>query len=395
MIKRKIPFQKNDKPGFFIYGYFGAENAGDEMILSAFLRALESRTHGAARVAVASADSGGRFEQCHRASAGELELAFVRRSRNPLGWSNLKNFWNCDCLVYPGGGIFQDYGTLSFWCYYSMVLAAKFLGRGVFILFQGFTGLRSPLHRKALEYLVRNIADHVSVRDESSKAFLPPAKYPSGTKTADASFILYDYLRCASREARDNGEGGFYTVGISFREWKGFGPREAAEVVKTVLEDPGARVRLYAMQSPADEDFNAAVASELSSEDCMRLEVYGLICDFHEFAVSIAANSYNVGMRFHFCAASAMCAVACIGLSYDDKVLELFRQMNLKELCIVLSPSGLTREGGLCAKLRARASLARRRRMEIGARLDAFSSSGSSIAMDLFDEFIRHAGIGL
>lgn len=357
------------------------------MILAAFLRALGVRLGERAAVAVATLP-GNEFLPGHAALAGKSGLRFVPRSRNPIGFANLENIMNSEYFIFPGGGLFQDYGFLSFWCYYSMVLAARCAGLKTVLLYQGFTGVRRPWAKAALGFLVRSVADHVSVRDERSLAFLGAPDGSGPKKFADASFILLDLFAAVSAEGPAPPSGGrSYTVGCSFRQWRGFGVREAVSLVRAVLSDPLASVSLYAMQAPADERFNASILSVLTPGEAERVRDAGRVNGIPAFAASLSNNLYNVGMRFHFCAASAMCSVPCVGVSYDPKVSELFRQMNLPELCVrAVFPDG-------AQGFAAAAAAAVRRRDEIARRLAAFSSSSSRTAWELFDEFLDRAGI--
>jgi len=378
---------------YFVYGYFGNNNIGDELILAGFLKALFKKAPDTEKVIVSSKLSGNQFLRYHKDGFAEGRVEFIDRSRNPLSISNLSAVLKSECFIVPGGGIFQDYGVLSFLCYFSQAAAAKILFRKVFLLNQGFTGIKRRFFSSVMRWGVRNLFDYVSVRDEFSfERYLikDDFKFPVSASTySDLVFILSAELKDAVSRAAVKNDAVRETAGFAFRPWKGFSAKDMAACVEKVVDETGMKAVLYPMQYPEDSALNAEILECVSGRNKNSVSAADFSSDPVSFFKSVSLNRLNIGMRFHFSVLSAIAGAPCIGISYDDKVSGFYREAGLPELCAVLDgvKTGEDIATEVCAKLK----LAEANYSAISDTLLRYSNMKAEISEKLFDEFISTA----
>lgn len=317
----------------FLFGYFGAGNIGDELILTAFLTMLDSR---GVHFDVIVACGGCAGTPDYALKYPNLNIRFIERSKNPLCINNVKAFGSSYAFIMPGGGIFQDYGTLSFLCYYSFLVCARAAGVKNYLLYQGFTGLKKPLFKKMMSFASSRLTDYMSVRDEESAKFLPSGSFQNGSGNgiyADPAFALNTAVRIAVKEKSPAASGERF-IGISLRAWKDSRADDIAGALMKISESTGLKIKLYSMQKKADCDLNSAVLSSPKCPAGDKIRMVEYTADVFELAGSLAENELNIGMRFHFTAVSMMAGVPCVGIAYDEKVSRLYESAGLSELCV-------------------------------------------------------------
>ncbi len=379
---------------YFVYGYFGNNNIGDELILAGFLKALFSKAPDAGKVIVSSKLSGNEFLRYYENSFPDREIEFTDRSRNPLSISNLAGILKTECFVVPGGGIFQDYGILSFLCYFSQAAFAKFLGKKVFLLYQGFTGIKRGFFKNVMRWGIKNLFDYVSVRDKFSfERYLKKAGSGlpvSASLYSDLVFILSAELK-NSMPPDDEAYCDSGTIGFAFRSWKGFSGKDMASCVEKVIDSTGLKAVLYPMQYPDDLELNNEIMKSVSERNKNNVAAAEFCPDPVSFFKSVGRNRFNIGMRFHFSVLSAIAKVPCIGISYDDKVLEFYREANLPEFCVTLD--GVKAAADIASEVAAKIKLAGVNYFAISKNLLQYSDMKEEVSGKLFDEFIREMAV--
>lgn len=376
-----------EKKCIFVYGYFGAGNIGDELILTAFLTMLDSR--GVKLGLIAAVERPESYDRAaYEKEYKNLDIVFVKRYKNPLNFNNISAFRRAVAFVIPGGGIFQDYSALSFLCYYSFLACAKLFGVKNYLLFQGLTGIKRKFFAKMMTFASKNLIDYISVRDQASAEFLEnlgaaPAD-PFGDYS-DPVFALNSYIgekaRSISAAASKTG-----VIGVSLRPWKDAGARDIAKVLSAVAEKTGLDIKLYSMQEKIDCDFNSRVIGSLGEKMLGRITKAEYISDAGSLVRSLSLNSLNIGMRFHFSVLSMIAGVACVGLSYDEKVGELYKRANLQQLCI----SGHEFDAfasGEPGPLIKRAEYALKNAGVLKDAIGRFAAERESVARIMFDDF--------
>ncbi|MFH1282477.1 MAG: polysaccharide pyruvyl transferase CsaB [bacterium] len=138
-----------------IVGYYGFNNAGDEMILASLLEQLRKDSSVIPIVLSNEAD--------------DTEKSFNVKAFNR--WNIFRCLWEIirsDVLIVGGGGLLQDYtSSLSLYFYLFFIIAGKMLRRKVFIWSVGI----GPVIKKFNRYLLKKIlkiAGCITVRDSFS-----------------------------------------------------------------------------------------------------------------------------------------------------------------------------------------------------------------------------------
>jgi polysaccharide pyruvyl transferase CsaB len=174
---------------FFLSGYYGYGNAGDEAVLAAILEALQAQKPGA-QFTIASGDPA-----ATKARFGtEYSLDAVPRQGPRQLAAAIKR---CDVFISGGGSLLQDVTSLRNIVYYtSLMRFARLSRKPVAVYAQGIGPLLRPLSQKLARAAVQS-ARVITVRDEDSKTLLQricalcqcrlPPTAPSATPCAKAA----------------------------------------------------------------------------------------------------------------------------------------------------------------------------------------------------------------
>ncbi|ACA60585.1 polysaccharide pyruvyl transferase CsaB [Candidatus Desulforudis audaxviator] len=293
-----------------VSGYYGFQNAGDEAILYALIRGLESCRPGI-DITVLSADPE------HTAGAYGVRAVSRTDPRTVLGALRA-----CDLFISGGGGLIQDVTSLASLQYYlGLIALARLLGRPVFIYAQGI----GPLETRTGRFLTRAVLNRVqavTVRDVQSRDLLWAlgVRRPPVEVTADPVLGLEPESgwRARGREllaaagVRDGRVAGF-----SVRPWSGAGDYAGALArVADELNAAGYRTVFLPFHHPGDLAACRVVAA--------RMEAPAVIVEERlDFAALLGLCTHldlAVGMRLHFLVFAALAGVVPVGLPYDPKV---------------------------------------------------------------------------
>jgi len=140
-----------------VAGYYGFDNAGDELILTSLVNELK-RLNSKIEIYVLSNDpfkTGKRYgvKALNRWNILSIILAILRT----------------DLFVFGGGGLLQDLTSgWSIYYYLGLISLGKLFFKRVVLISQGVGPVRSKFGRKATGIVLR-LADLITVRDEASK----------------------------------------------------------------------------------------------------------------------------------------------------------------------------------------------------------------------------------
>lgn len=301
-----------------VSGYYGFGNAGDEIILSVLLDALEGH-----EVVVLSADP--------LATAREHAVEAVSRS-NPvaIGMALARS----GLLVSGGGGLIQDAtGRRSVLYYLGIVRLARFLGVPFVIYAQGLGPLHAPASRRAVS-LLRG-ARMITVRDLESRELLEECGVQGAEVTADAAFALRAPRREQWHPALEAAgvERGRPVVALALRRWDHPDFTAYQSRLATHLRDVlGARVVLVPMQLPDD----AEVCTRVRSVAPDVTEVLSVPSSVASFTSLFGCFNLVVGMRLHALILAAIAGVPFLGLGYDPKIDAFMKTVGCADSCFPL-----------------------------------------------------------
>lgn len=308
-----------------VSGYYGCGNAGDEAVLAgireAFLRQAGSRV----RLVVFSQDPAATLQMHGLPAVERMSLSALR--------STLKQ---SDLLISGGGSLLQDTTSMRSLLYYLWVVRLAYAQRvPVMFYAQGLGPFRRPLSR-ALVRLVANRADYITVRDAPSLRLLNTlgVHHPPIEQTADPAFALspsaseaVDALCRAENIPCDEP-----LIGVALRPWGGSGESPLSAYAQLLLDlqrRTGRRIVLLPMQVPGDVVFAETVA-ELTGDP----GAFPVVRSVYPPAVLlglVARMQAVVAMRLHTLIFAARAAVPPFALSYDPKVENLMRGLDLAD----------------------------------------------------------------
>ncbi|WP_126428024.1 polysaccharide pyruvyl transferase CsaB [Brevibacillus marinus] len=299
-------------PRILISGYYGFNNAGDDVVLYGIITGL-------------------RQEQPH------ISLSVL--SNQPERTTSLfgipaHNRWSlptivrevsrCDLLVMGGGTLMQDVTSPRSVLYYlGIVSIAKLLGKPVVFYAQGF----GPILRRTSRFLIKQVVnrvDVITVRDfESGEDF----KACGVTKapvyvTADPALTIHptDIDEERGKQLLENlfGDLSKPVVAFSVRDWK-----QEERFKQTIAQaadfyiEQGWNVLFVPMHYPSDLTPSRQIIALMRQQGAKLLEQP---VTFHEIMSVLKQCSYVVGMRLHSLILACVLNIPFTGISYDPKI---------------------------------------------------------------------------
>lgn len=309
-----------------IAGYYGANNTGDEAILTGMIHALQHQ--GITEITVLSRNPE-QTKQMHR-----VESLYIGRRFDGLG-PIYKQLKNTDLFILGGGGLLQDdtRRVVPYWL--SRVFLALIARKPVMYYAQGIGPLRTMLAVRLVQ-MISNRVKLITVRDEPSQLLLERigVKKPSIEVTADPALgiqVTSDGQELLTKEGipLDNNK---IKVGISLRPWK---DKQAylpvlIRSLQRLKKDHNLQFVFFPFQYGEDEEISRevmqAVIEENQVEDCY------LIQGKHspeEMAAMLKEMDGVIAMRLHAIILSAISCVPSYGLVYDPKVIRFMERAQL------------------------------------------------------------------
>lgn len=338
--RRRLPVAAPAAPAIVVAGYYGAANAGDELILQAIAARL-SRTAEDLTVVVAAQ----RPAEVVRAHG----LAAFARSDLPLAEAVVRS---SSALVLGGGGLLQDIAftragglagmfsepALSIPGWAPLVVLAEILGRPVHMFGLGVGPLGDADARRLVAWLVDR-ADSISVRDPHSRGLLeslPGVTAP--VELAPDPVYALELGEAGPPRALERLAGGKPLLAVNLRPWQPAEPadlhRRVAAAITPVARRHGLAVVGVPMQAGLDEDALEATLGELP-QDIERLTL-PWTADAEMLAAVLRASAATLAMRLHACLLSHRVGTPAVGLAYDAKVTSHFDEVERPASCLPL-----------------------------------------------------------
>lgn len=307
---------------YFLNGYYGYDNAGDEAVLCSLMEAIVAHDKDA-RFVVTSGDPTGTRHRYSR----EFSLECVPRQ-------NLKNLISalkpCDVFVSGGGSLVQDVTSLRNVFYYTgLMRLARIMGKPVVIYAQGV----GPLNRKIAQRVARGVfqnAQVLTVRDQASAELLQKIGV---TKTVEVTADPVWALRAAKLPAIVKTPP---IWNVALRSWPGtehnieYSKRTFGAIAEAANLS-GAHLRFVPMQ-PREDAPLAAQMRDMARDDEM------VILDrAHPRDVMAECNRgarVMIAMRLHALIFAASQGVPCVAINYDPKVEALAKLIDAPLLSI-------------------------------------------------------------
>lgn len=348
------PSPRRPRPSVLVAGYYGAANAGDELILEAIAGRLAT-VDGGARVVVAAQ---------HPAEVTRRHgLPAFQRTDLDETEARIRD---AAALVLGGGGLWHDHGfddagglagafrnaERSMGSWMPPIVMARALGREVHVFGLGVGPLEDPDARRLAGWLAAR-ATSVTVRDAASRALLEALGAPAEAGADPAYAVDLPVVPLAPGLARMAAERSLLAVNL--RPWgdpaaRGL-PGRVADGVTAVARRRGSIVLGLPFQAgPArDERPLGELLTTLGDE------VPGVLLPWTGDAGTLAgvlrASAAVVTMRLHPALLAHRVGTPCVGLAYDPKVAAHFAEVGRPEACLPLDASAARIEEALDAAL--------------------------------------------
>jgi len=292
-------------PQIFLFGYFGADNFGDEWALASFLKGCQQIGLSRNQFVVLSRNPK-RTNEEHGVDA------------IPRNWRQiLSTLRKSHLIIGCGGSLLQDvtsFRSLAFYCL--LVLVAKAMGKNVALLGQGLGPLKRPLSRKLAKRTL-NACDLVTFREEVSFEFAKQlgVSLDSCFVTADLTFV-WDELPQRERKAK---------IGVNIRPIKErWNEAPFVEALRKSLRE-SEHVLLLPLQPQSDELALKTLGTALPVK-WWRYE------NWRDGLEGIGSVSLLIAMRLHALIAACLLGVPFVGLNYDPKIANIFGKIAGKEI---------------------------------------------------------------
>lgn len=357
-----------------VSGYYGAGNAGDEMILQSLIEAIEAGD-SAAQVSVA-AESPETAERLHgRQSFNRKSLA-----------ESLQAARTASTVVLGGGGLWQDYAFDATGGLASLFeapkrsvsgtavlpLMARIFGAGFHVAGLGVGPLENQDARRLARFLCDQ-ADSILVRDGDSRALLMASGVPGDRIQAapDPVYALSLSPPPPPVEIEAFREAGYVVLGVNLRTWNRPEAQGLVEAIAGALrtiarEQPLAIVAIPMQYAKAGDQEVLRVLGSTLGEDipCFLPRIQPADS---ALAGTIAALDGMLCMRLHAALLAHRLRRPVVGLSYDPKVRRHFEELGRGDRCLELPVA----EAALVDALRSLMLEKGRLPDEVGARVAA------------------------
>ena len=306
-----------------LVGYYGAGNLGDEILLAASLKFL-SECSSVSSVSVLSENPEKTLEQF----SGRFFKREFKALNKFLVSDLLSGISECDSVIFGGGSIFQSVTSFKSLFYYSCVLLwAKLLRKKIILLSQGIGPFRDIFSECLAKTCFRS-ANFVGLREgEGNLHFTKKWNIKNFTCTYDLAWSL----NYENKNEKQN------SLIISLRTLAELSTEKIQMLVNFVSQNFNDwEIKLLAFQNtdiPAIKKF-IKLMPESMLKKTETVELYSLD-DFERVGKSVFEKSkLALCTRFHCAILSVLYNVFPIGISYDPKVKDLFKELGLESFDI-------------------------------------------------------------
>ncbi|MEM2136751.1 MAG: polysaccharide pyruvyl transferase family protein [Candidatus Methanomethylicia archaeon] len=325
-----------------VFGYYGAGNLGDDIILYAVINRL-SRFMDKSRIVVISSE----FKADLSFINSRYGVEAISLFRNP--WHLFKALLSCKFLVMGGGGIVQPGLTILSDFLYALLF--RIFGCRVLLLSVGIEFPHSfSIFDKFILRLLMGISDMVTVRDLVSKAFLKSLDISKPVLLVrDLSFLLYDDIHRISKDHLFLKVPDPYVI-VVLKDLQSY--RKVVDLNLKSLEDSivdlcnylvdvmGLNVIFLVVHHGFRSDVyeTVRVMKRINCKNGGRVSI--LIyrdLSFMELLSLISNASCVISMRFHPILLAFMVGTPIIGLSYSNKIKTFMEENYLKHYYIDLT----------------------------------------------------------
>jgi colanic acid/amylovoran biosynthesis protein len=309
-------------------------NGGDEALLRALSTALTNRWPDSEVTVLCKDEELCRKQLSDLHLASDLEFANTGESRR----RTLACYRAADVVLSAPGGFLHDHYSIEERLQ-GFELALR-LSKPLILIGQSIGPFWKPKSLKRVRQVL-NRASRICVRDEISSRHLAqcgvdPAKIRI---TADAAFLWH---RIAPEMFKPKGESNARLIGLSFRVWPLGDQRmlqqtiaKAEQLCRHLLCNSDRKILFLSTCQGIpgyvdDSQIAVEIRSRLPNDMQARCDIDRLRYRPLELMRALGQCDAFIGMRLHACILAMLAGVPAMGLGYEDKTQEIFRQMGLE-----------------------------------------------------------------
>jgi polysaccharide pyruvyl transferase WcaK-like protein len=336
---RENMVNSSDKIGptsYFIFGYFGWKNVGDDAMLYSILEEL-FRLDPNASISVLS--------PCPVTipSTQQNHVTFVK----PKILAVLKGIWNASTFVLGGGTHFSDYGKAvnAFKVnilLLSLIMYAKILRKRVLIISNGF----GPLETVSGNVLVKGackLSDRICVRDQISYKYLVDWRLQHKGRLAFDISVLLDKYDCTENitDPKENILGLSVTpvheIYHNNKDKDDILIKKLSGPINNWLDkNPNAEVWLFTFHGKSrDDDIWITESLRQSIKPTSRVRIIPYSQDPREVLSNVGKCSAFIGMKYHSCVFAYINQLPLLIIDYHPKCRAFGKEIGLSDTAII------------------------------------------------------------
>lgn len=341
-----VDVRKNEKldikkKKYLVLGYYGAGNAGDDMMLYCILDWMAKQSISSIVISESPQDTEKRFKVNAVKNVPLLgQWGWPKVLFNGRLINLIKTISSCEGLVVGGGDLIRDDGGLKMFFYtIEKILLAILFGKKIFLINVGIGIPEKLLSKVVLNYVLKR-ARLIVVRDIRSYEFCLNNKFKNIYKSPDIVFMLPSLLGTFEKKEISPTIEKYFIVTLrgSAGGYKMIDFNEDLCVKFASVIDELTRVRnLRCLFVPFQ-------CSKLANDNSLHNQVYkhlnnnksAIILEWSENLeqlVSIYSKAeFVIGMRLHALILGLALGKKCIAIPYDIKCLELCKMHQIRGL---------------------------------------------------------------
>ncbi|MGA2090977.1 MAG: polysaccharide pyruvyl transferase CsaB [Endomicrobiales bacterium] len=292
-----------------ISGYYGFNNAGDELILESIISEVKMRNAGST-ITVLSSDPQ-KTRQMHDV-----------KSIDRWNWLTIfQAILKADILISGGGGLFQDRtGSGSLYYYLAIIGGAKLLGKKVFVYAAGVNNLKR-FNRFVTAWILSRV-DKITVRETSSRELLQSWGCTTPIEVTADPVLLNDVQAVELKDEQPR-------IALVLRPpLNGPWPVEIfAKLADSLSQRLDAQIIFVPFYPDKDLPFTLAVKNAMKSPS--RIVEWSNFRDLYDV---FAQSDMVISQRLHALILSALYGIPHIGISDDPKIDRFLREMGQKNI---------------------------------------------------------------
>ena len=331
----------NKRLTFYIWGYYGTHNSGDDAMLIAIIDYLR-RNYPNAEIGVTCEDSAwieynfGNIVSRVSTCSGPLT---IRRE-----WNFIVQFLHSDIIIIGGGTFLQDYGKYwkNLFIRFCRMFVLKLFGKKMLIIGAGAANIQSKFGKILTHLIILLTNEKCCIRDKSSIALLREIGINKSKMqlTADLTFLQKDWFVESNKKKNE-----VYNIGISvlpyYEEILGRFDMGAkfvdwlAENLNRISEIYSVRFHFISMKGGiVKNDYNYAERISSSMHDSNLISRYPYQPKVEQTIKLITQMDFCIGMRLHFLIFSYLSNIPIIGISYNNKVKGFMKSIYEEGNCL-------------------------------------------------------------